>query len=278
MVRVIWIYSKSVNVVDAKLTVFLNYESYLKKETIYIHHELENPENVIKFSAYEQAKLLGTSMELISESVPVDSLGPILQAATDRVISKDTIIRLCNDVFLRDKNVNVGSTNYATYKCFLMSTVKRLKKQLVIQTLNDTAENLGSEISRGIFNHIKFTMTTKLDEKKSKLQFDIPNEIFTTVAVMVCNIISYIFDDIIAYDMLSEASFWSVDVNSRYWRRGVADEIYDTIVFNKTNFVRQIRSESEKICRQTVRELKEMSTTINDFKRSMGHTEQKTCK
>lgn len=273
MVRVIWIYSKSVNVVDAKLTVFLNYESYLKKETIYIHHELENPENVIKFSAYEQAKSLGTSMELISESVPVDSLGPILQAATDRVISKDTIIRLCNDVFLGDKNVNVGST-----KCPLMSTVKRLKKQLIIKTLNDTAKNLGSEISRGILNHIKFTMTTKLDEKKSKLQFDIPNELFTTVAVMVCNIISNIFDDIIAYDKLSEVSFWSVDVNSRNWRRGVADEIYDTIVFNKTNFVRQIRSESEKICRQTVRELKEMSTSINDFKRSMGHTEQKTCK
>lgn len=272
MVRVIWIYSKSVNVVDAKLTVFLNYESYLKKETIYIHHELEHPKKVIEFSAYEQAKSLGTIMQLISESVPVNSLGPILQAATDRVLSKDTIIRLCNNVFLEDQNLDVGPTYY--------ETVKWLKRQLVIETLNDTAKNLGSEISRGILNHIQFTMTTILDEKKSKLQIEIPGTLFTTVAVMACNIISDIFDDIFTYNMfpVGVASVQPVDVNSRYWRRDVADQIYDQIVLNKTDCLRQIRSENDKICRQTIRELIKMSTTINDFKRSIGHIEQKTCK
>lgn len=55
---------------------------------------------------------------------------------------------------------------------------------------------------------------------------------------MVCNIILYIFDDIIVYVMLFEVFFWFVDVNFRYWWRGVVDEIYDIIVFNKINFVR----------------------------------------
>lgn len=60
-------------------------------------------------------------------------------------------------------------------------------------------------------------MMIKLDEKKLKLQFDIFKEIFIIVVVMVCNIILYIFDDIIVYVMLFEVFFWFVDVNFRYW-------------------------------------------------------------
>lgn len=55
---------------------------------------------------------------------------------------------------------------------------------------------------------------------------------------MVCNIILNIFDDIIVYDKLFEVFFWFVDIDFRNMWRGVVDEIYDIIVFNKINFVR----------------------------------------
>lgn len=49
MVKVIWIYSKLVSVVDVKLVVFMNYEFYFKEDNIYIYYIFENVENVIIF-------------------------------------------------------------------------------------------------------------------------------------------------------------------------------------------------------------------------------------
>lgn len=52
LVRVIWIYSKLVNVVDVKLIVFMNYEFFFKKDKIYIYYIFEDFDNVIKFLVY----------------------------------------------------------------------------------------------------------------------------------------------------------------------------------------------------------------------------------
>lgn len=52
MVKVIWVYSKLVSVVDVKLIVFMNYEFYFEKDEIYIYYNFENIDNVIKILVY----------------------------------------------------------------------------------------------------------------------------------------------------------------------------------------------------------------------------------
>lgn len=282
LIKVIWIYSKSVHIIDAKLAVFQTYASYLNEETIYLHHRLDDAENVLKFSAYQQVKSIGTVVESISESVPIDSLEAILQAANDKVLSKDTIRELCYGIFLKDKSENVGTCENASYSCRSVFTVRRLKEQLVEKTLNKTAETLGSEICRGILKYIESRIQTKLEQNFSNLKFNISDELFATITVaVVAVVVSFFFPllgIIIAVGTLVVTFVWSVDVNSREWRRKVADEIYETIAKNKNDILRKIRPQVEQMCRQTVQELTAVATTIHEFKCRIGHTEQKACK
>lgn len=53
----------------------------------------------------------------------------------------------------------------------------------------------------------------------------------------------------------------------------VADEIHDTIDRNKAELLRKFRAQFREMCLQTVRELKAVSYTIDDFIRCVGHTE-----
>lgn len=266
---------------DAKLTVFEKYKSYLTNDTIYIHHSLESAENVSKFSAYAQAKSLGTLVESLSESVPIDSLDEILQAASDNVLSRDNIRQLCYDILLEDKHDLVGTVYSTSYSCRSLFTVRRLKEQLVEKTLKKTAETLGSEICRGILKHIESKIQSKLEQDLSHLELNVSDELYATITVaVVAVVVSYFFPligIIIAVSTFVVTFVWSVDVNSRDWRRKVADEMCDTINQNKARVLRKVRSQVEEMCRQTVLELTKVSKTLHEFQCRIGYTEQIAC-
>lgn len=280
--RVIWIYSKSINVVDAKLAVFMNYESFLKQGSILLQHVFDNAENVIRFSAFQQINSLGKIVKSISESVPTESLREILKAAADKALSKESIRQLCFNIFLHDNNVNVGTVQNSSYSCRSMFTVRRLKRQLVDLTLKEAARALGSEICRGILKHIESKIKTNLKQNFSDLKFEISDKLFATITVaVVAVVVSFFFPllgVIIAVGTLVVTFIWSVDVNSRGWRQKVADEIFNTIYQNKTDIMIKIRPQIELICQRTVKDLETVSKTIADLKPSIGHIEQKSCK
>lgn len=143
----------------------MNYESYLKEQTIYIHHVLENAEHVINVIAYQQVKSLGTDTDSFSESVSAISIKTIIQEATDKILSTESIKRFCCDIFLWDKNVAVGTIEDASYSCRSIFTVRRLKEQLVERTLHKTAEALGSEICKGNFETCRIRFSDKFRAK-----------------------------------------------------------------------------------------------------------------
>lgn len=282
LVKVIWIYSKSVNVVDAKFTVFMNYEPYLKEQTIYIHHALENSENIIKFYALRQVTLLGTIIEPITDIIPVYELEPILQAAIDKALSRESIRTFCYGSFLNYTNILVGTTEYPSFSCHSVFTVSKLKEQLVLKTLLKTVEPLVSEIGSRIVKHIESKVKTKSRQRVSNLIFEIPEELVDTITgAVVTNAVSCFFPTIGIINSLVTfvvTSVLSVNVNSITWRRQVADKIHDTIEKNKAAILRKIRPEVEEICWQTVRELTAVSKAVNRFKRDLGLPEQDACK
>lgn len=259
----------------------MEYESYLNDNTIFIHHALESAENVIKFRAYEQVKSLGTAVESISEIVSIHSLGTILDAAADKVLSKETVQRLCFGIFLVDNDRYVGAIDSSSYRCYCMSTVERLKRQLVDQTLSKTAEILGSEICMGILKHIEANITSILEQIFLNLNFEISENVFESITTTFATVVA-IFNPI-RYLVGNVGSFivtfmLSIDVNSTDWRRKVAYEIYEKIAKFKNDILKKIRFQIEQMCLQTVQELSAVSKTISDLRRTMGHTEQRTCK
>lgn len=197
LVKVIWIYSKPVNVVDVKLPVCMNYGSYLKEQTIYIHHALENAENVINVLAYQQVKSLGRVFVSISESVSIISIEPIIQEATDKILSRESIRQLCYDIFLWDKNIAVGTTEDASYSCHSIFTVRRLKEQLVNRTLHETAEALGSEICRGSLKHVESNFQSNLKQSFSDLKLNISDELFEKITSVVVFIVVVAFNNLL---------------------------------------------------------------------------------
>lgn len=258
------------------MTVFTNYESYSKEQTIYIHHALESAENIIKFYAYQQAMSLGTIVQSIWQNIPFEfEVETILKSATDEVISRELIRQFCYGIFLRNKNITVGTTEYPSYNCRSMFTVRQLKEQLQHQTLRQTIQHLGAEVGKRIVNQIG----SKLKPSCSDLEFKISDDQALNDDV-VNDVATYFFPPIRTYNVLTLVStfVWSANVNSIIWRGKVADEIYDTIDRNKAELLRKIRAQFREMCLQTVRELKAVSRTIVDFRRCVGHTEQDACK
>lgn len=277
MLRVIWIHSKSVNVVDAKLIVFMNYESYLKKETIFLQHTFDNAENVIRFGAYQQVKTLEKMIDAFSESVPSHSFEILLKEAIDKVFSRESIRELSYDTFLWEKGVAVGTVAYASYCCHSMFTVRQIQEQLVDLTLKEAAKTLGLEICRWILKQIESKASTKLGENCSHLKF-VDDYMATITLAIVDDVFSPFLGIIISVGTLNTTSACPVDVNSRDWRKKVADEIYDTIYKYKTDILIQAGLQVKLMCLQTVQELIVVSKTIVDFQRNIGYIEQKSCK
>lgn len=223
---------------------------------------------------------LGTIVQSILESIPVEvEVETILKSATDEVISRELIRRFCYGIFLRNKNITVGTTENPSYNCRSMFTVRQLKKQLQDQTLRKTIQHLGAEVGKRIVNQIGSKMKTKLKPSYSDLEFEISDDQALNDDV-VNDVAAYVFPPIRTNNVLALAStfVWSANVNSIIWRGKVADEIYDTIDRNKAELFRKIRAQFREMCLQTVRELKAVSYTIDDFIRCVGHIEQDACK
>lgn len=257
----------------------MNYESFFKQHKIYIHHTLENPDNVIKFLAYQQLSSLVEVIESISDSFSIISIDTVIQEADKKILSRNLIRQVCLDTFLMDKNVAVGRGDSASYSCRSVFTVRRLKGQLVEQTLHETANAIRSEICKGILRHIESNIQESLNQNFLDLKFKISTNLFENISSVVVFAIYFAYfypllGIIVAVGYVVVTFIWSVDVNSKAWRREIADEIYQTIAENKTNILREIKGHVQNMCRDAQKKLYEVSDRVNGFKRSLGQIDQ----
>lgn len=237
----------------------MNYEYYLKEQTSYIQHALENSEYVINGLEYQQVNSLGGAIELIPEKVSIISIETIIEDATDETLSKESIRQMRYDIFIWDKNIAIGKTEDVSYSCRSIFTVRRLKEHLEERTLHEIAETLRSQICRGILKHFECSFPTNLEQTFSDLKFKISDELFEKITSVVVFIVVFIvvvaFNNpllgiIVAVTTLVGTFIRSINVNSTDWRAQIADGIYET-------------TESD---------------TVTDFKRRLGQTGQKPCK
>lgn len=203
----------------------------------------------------------------------MEQLSSIITEASDRTMSRENIRETCYNIFIKDGFDEIGTVHSEKYICRFFVTVKRIKGILVEKTLQNIGESFGSEICQGILRHIKSKIKSELRQDFLKLHFDITDEIFATITVVILSFIVAVFSPILGL-IFAVGSFVvtlvsSVNVNSERWRSQVADEIYSTVSKKREGIHRRILKMVKEICEITTKDLQTVSTTIENLRQKI---------
>ena len=276
--------SKSIRVIDAKLLVYRKYSKFVSLQNILVHHEFEDRDDICKLCAAQKLKSLHKLITLMAEIIPdASSLEGIVQKAAELDFEFSKIQEICYSVVLRDGRTFVGKVGSSPYKCIFAPTVRRLKDNLVHETLDNIANNLGAKICVGILEDMKRKVITHLRHELDDVNFDISSEMFSTFEGAVKSIVISTFFDPASgfYKFLLElvfTYFWSVDVNSAPWRRQVALKIWECISNRKDNIFDGILPEIKHICRNAQSDLSKISTLIMQWMNTITVPDQSVSK
>lgn len=267
--------------VEAVFRVYEEYETFLKSKSIVIHHVFEENEDLCKKIGVQKLKAFDKIVRSLRDSVPVAELNEIVHNAANISLSEYNIHRLCYNVFLKDGNTNVGTTDNRGYRCRSPFTVKWLKEQLINKTLEAISESFASEICQGIFRHIESKVRIELETEFLELKVNISPEIFATFAVVIGTALITLFMPflgiIVAMATFMATVIFSVDVNSISWRAKVANQIYETVSKYRYSIENDILSEIKTMCSDTKQDLQAVFNQINDRKQRIGFPDQESC-
>lgn len=108
LTRVILIKSKSLPVVDAKLTVYKKYKHLIDKQKIILQHEYEEFDDVAKFIAYRMISLYCTFVESVIIALTVH-LPKMISDYPVESLTVGKIKQICLRVFERIEDKDVPS-------------------------------------------------------------------------------------------------------------------------------------------------------------------------
>ena len=113
--------------IEAKLQVFREYETLLRFEDIFLHHDFEDPDEICNHSKGHQLKYISKYILAIRDNVPVNSLETFLQKATEDELSLRNITEKCCQMDLYDGDFHIGTAESPSYRCHLYFKVLRLR-------------------------------------------------------------------------------------------------------------------------------------------------------
>lgn len=280
--NVIVIHSKSMQVVDAKFKVYRTFEMYLEHEQIFLHHEYEDSDDIVRWIASQKIAKVSAYVQLTMDSFSKEHLVSVINFALYNSLTRQNIRNLCCDVYIKTKEEDVGSVGGRVYACHLTTTVRRLKQVLVEETLKKAAKFLGNKICDGILRHIEIVVQGKLTEDLIKLRSRISEEIHARFEISITAIIFYILSSVVSVffyiGVFVFTIIYPIDVNSREWREKIADEIFEKIRDHKQDLTTHILEEMISIWSKTVDDLTSISIQLSRFKTEIFHMDQKQSK
>lgn len=280
--NVIVIRSKSMQVIDAKFKVYRTFEMYMEAKQIFLHHEYEDSDDIVRWIASQKIATVRASVQLKMDSFSEDNLADVINSALKNSLTRQNIRDLCCDVYIKTREEDVGSVKSRRYACHLTKTIQRLKQVLVEETLKKTAKFLGTAICNGILRHIEIAVQGKITEDLIKLRSRISEEIHARFEISITAIIFQIISSIISVffyiGVFVITIIYPVDVNSREWREKIADEILIKILEHRKDLTTHILEEMKSIWSKTVNDLISISTQLSRFETETFHMDQKQSK
>lgn len=162
--------------------------------------------------------------------IPVDDIEHIIDRAADRSFSKESITRLCFSAVIQES----GNTDSGPYYCSFF-TVRRLKRELVENTMESMRQLLVSEVEDEIDQHIAKYVLDRVGPIQTFISLDFPtiiNSISFGIAIIVAMWFNVIPVLIVSAFVIIASLLIAVDVNSISWRKKVANEIYENLSKN----------------------------------------------
>lgn len=232
---------------------------------LHIQHEYEDYYDIAKLSANAKAVSIERTIQTLIQSIPSEELVSIINKAAKKAYSRTNIRNICFNELIAD----VGTVNSDSYACRFFVTVRRIKAQLVKNTLHSVGKSFASEICKGILHHIESKIESALKHDLLRLRFDISDDIFAKVTSVMLVFIALAINPLLgaaaAVLSLALTFVWSVDVNSERWRGQVAEEIFLTVSKNKDNLINKILPLVEKTCIKTTEDLKNVSKELEEW-------------
>lgn len=275
LVKVILIKGGFHSILQAKKKAYQKYKQYFNFERFHLHHESEEYTEVAKLSAHRKAVSYKEFVESVRDSIPLQNIEKLVKDAVNRAFSKESITELCFDVVIQES----GNTNSDPYYCRSGSTVNKLKEELMRKTMDSVGSYLGTEICKEIQKHIQTEIQSKLSID-TELIYTVLNFSKVLFLEAVVTTIGYILNPLLGalFLVLSfvYTLFFAVNVNSRSWRRAVANQIYKQVDKNKEKVVTELSSNIRTRCKKTADHLKLIADLLEEFTSSIDLNDQDT--
>lgn len=239
-----------------------------RSKTLHLQHEYEDFDDIAKKSAFAKVSSFQTTILYLVESISFKKLAEIVSEAAEHFLLQLNVRDICYNEFITDEE-NVGTVNSNSYICRLLSTVRRIKRTLVTNTLRTACKSLGFKICKGIMGFIKFQMETYFltcDDQR-QLNIEISDTLIETFSVeMTPFLISICGSILFATGSLIGTFVFSVDVNSINWRRKVADAIFLMISKHRKIIVEKAMLLVKNMCTKTAEDLKRLNKSLEKWK------------
>lgn len=233
-----------------------------------MHHESEEYAEIAKLIAHKKVETYKQSVITVKDSIPINRIGHIVRNAVLRALSKENITELCFKAIIEES----GNTDSDPYYCRSISTVKRLKKELMEKTVQSVSDYLGSDICEEMQQYI-------VTDIKSKFDFDlVPLTKFLGISNLIQSILLglavLVIDPYVAVIVGAAIGLGTfvnaTNVNSRSWRKNVASEIYEKMSRSRDEVVKEVKSNVKERCETTTFQLDLIAEQLDSFTRRLA--------
>lgn len=264
------VFSESLGMIDAKMSVYRKYKDHIDANDIFLLHAYENYDEIAKSIAFKKLSSYSSVVGELKDTFSKESLERVINRAIAISLTRDHITRLCYEVYIQYKEEYVGSADSGQYNCYSTFTVQAIKQILAEETLMKTAQSLGSRICHGILKHVESVVQTELSNELGNIRYQISHEIYRRIEDTLIGVIINFFKDLSGWIAnivgLFVRVFYPVDVNSESWRSTVANEIYIKIQEKQRAIADNVLEQIQNICWKTTEDLKVIDTRLEQFR------------
>lgn len=285
--RVIWIHSKGVRVINAKLSVLEKFQTLMNdvEGKILIHHHFEEDDEIFKFCGVYILDSLGEIISSIIRDISLEGLQTILQGVAEKTWTRENIRKFSWEAYTGYLKPCGSASNWCRFHSDLVAHKKLLLKDIFDKVLRLLVSCTCQEVS----NILERRLGMILKEFFPKLNLDISSEVclkkrdvnsitsreFTFWDIAILSLLRDIKDATVTF-------FWPPDINSYDWRNEVADEFYAALHTNKSSILSECLDDLDRAIqdklKQIRRDLQTVEEHIEKFKGRINFPYQHNCK
>lgn len=285
--------SRSLHVIPAKLRVYRDFKDGIDTGDIFLHHVLEDYDEIAKRSAYKKiSSFCDTTLFLKELSQEVLSHIPtILGNAFMHALTKEKISSISDNISLEYDGNKIGTRHSSPYECD-SNIAKKIKGLLEEKIMLMITESLSFSICFEIEKHLKSHFGSdqkRIDFVKFKELQPFYKLVKYTLELTFSKVMSsenQLSDD--DEPLSDDPSITSAsshllkgatcNVNSITWRADVGGNIFHKIYSVKDNIISSTEDKIKEICRKTTEELQITHDRLRNFQDEIEIENQTKCK